>query len=202
MKNFVQKGDAIDVVTPSGGMTAGRFYIIGALAGVAALTTLEGEGNVLHRTGVYELPKAASETWAIGDVLYYDESNAFTKTPADNIPAGVAAAIAADAAVVGAVLLTPAGSGLTVKAGQHTTASATDTVVTGLSRVLSVVAGFETDPADANTYVSAQIGDQAGAPAAGSIIIKTWKQSGSDPTPIAADAFSKKVNWIAVGTAN
>jgi hypothetical protein len=60
---------------------------------------------------------------------------------------------------------------------------------------------FETDPADANTFVSAQIGDQAGSPAAGSIIIKTWKTAdGADVTPTAATSFSKLVNWIAVGT--
>ena len=47
----------------------------------------------------------------------------------------------------------------------------------------------------------AQIGDQAGAPAAGSIIIKTWQNTGgADPTPAAATTFGKKVNWIAIGT--
>lgn len=85
--------------------------------------------------------------------------------------------------------------------GQQTTASASDTVVTGLATVVAVVASFDTDPADANLYVSASIGDQAGSPAAGSIYIKTWKTNdGADPTPVAATAFSKKVNWIAVGT--
>ena len=83
--------------------------------------------------------------------------------------------------------------------GQHTTAAASDTVVTGLAKVFSVVATLETDPADANLLVSAQIGDQAGTPAAGSILIKTWKTDGADPTPAAATSFSKKVNWVAVG---
>lgn len=91
-------------------------------------------------------------------------------------------------------------AGLKIAGGQLTTVTATDTVVTGLATVVAVVVSYDTDPADANTYVSATIGDQAGTPAAGSIIIKTWKQSGTDPTPIAADAFSKKVNWIAIGT--
>jgi hypothetical protein len=85
--------------------------------------------------------------------------------------------------------------------GQATTASAADTIVTGLNTVVSVVASFETDPADANTFVSAQIGNQSGAPAAGSIIIKTWKTAdGSDVTPAAATSFSMLVNWIATGT--
>lgn len=89
---------------------------------------------------------------------------------------------------------------LPVAGGQHTTVTASDTIVTGLKNVTSVVASYDTDPADANMFVSASIGDQAGAPAAGSILIKTWKTAdGTDPTPVAATAFSKKVNWIAIG---
>ncbi len=92
-------------------------------------------------------------------------------------------------------------AGRKIAFGQHTTVAAADTVVTGLATVVSVVASYETDPADANCYVSAQKGDQAGSPAAGSIIIKTWQNTGgTDPTPAAAGAFSKLVNWIAIGT--
>ncbi|MGJ4893771.1 hypothetical protein ACQR10_04540 [Bradyrhizobium sp. HKCCYLRH2060] len=85
--------------------------------------------------------------------------------------------------------------------GQLTTVTAADTVVTGLATVVSVVASLESDPVDNPFMVSAQIGDQAGAPAAGSIIIKTWQNTtGTDPTPAAATTFGKKVNWIAIGT--
>lgn len=92
------------------------------------------------------------------------------------------------------------GGGLRVAAGVQTTVTATDTVVTGLATVLAAVAQFETDVADANMYAQAVVGNQSGAPAAGSIIIKTWKTTGTDPTPVAADAFSKVVSWIAIGT--
>lgn len=93
------------------------------------------------------------------------------------------------------------GNNYKIARGQTTTASASDTVVTGLATVVAVVASYDTDPADANDFVSASIGDQAGAPAAGSILIKTWKTAdGADVTPVAATAFSKKVNWIAIGT--
>ena len=91
-------------------------------------------------------------------------------------------------------------AGYKIARGQLTTASATDTVVTGLATVVSAVASYDTDPGDANFLVSCTIGDQAGTPAAGSIIVKTWKTDGADPTPSAATSFSKKVNWIAVGT--
>lgn len=89
---------------------------------------------------------------------------------------------------------------LPIAFGQALTVTASDTVVTGLKNVAAVIASFDTDPADANITVSASIGDQAGTPAAGSILIKTWKSAdGADVTPVAATAFSKKVNWVAFG---
>ncbi len=85
--------------------------------------------------------------------------------------------------------------------GVLTTQSASDTVITGLTTVVAIVATIATDLADGIMEVSATIGDQAGTPAAGSVLINTWKNiSGSDPTPAAATSFSAAVNWIAVGT--
>jgi hypothetical protein len=85
--------------------------------------------------------------------------------------------------------------------GQHTTVAASDTVATPLTKVFSVTASFE-DDVDGVTIsqVTAQVGNQAGAPVAGSIIIKTWKAtSNANPTLIAATTFGKKVNWVATG---
>jgi hypothetical protein len=91
-------------------------------------------------------------------------------------------------------------SAIRAVSGQHTTVAASDTVVTGLSKVFSVQATLDSDPVLDPGVVSASIGDQAGAPAAGSILIKTWKYtSNANPTPIAATVFAKKVNWVAFG---
>ena len=91
--------------------------------------------------------------------------------------------------------------GLRVARGQHTTVTASDTVVTGLTTVVAVVASLDSDPVDDPFMVTASIGDQAGTPAAGSVLIRTWKNTGgTDPTPAAAGTFSKLVNWIAIGT--
>jgi hypothetical protein len=85
--------------------------------------------------------------------------------------------------------------------GQATTVTAVDTIVTGLATVTAVTASLDSDPSDDPFMVSASIGDQAGSPAAGSIYIKTWKNTGgTDPTPLAASTFAKKVNWHASGT--
>lgn len=87
-----------------------------------------------------------------------------------------------------------------VVAGQATTVTASDTIATGLSMLISVVATEDSDPIDDPEWVSASIGDQAGSPAAGSFLLKTWKNtSGTDPTPVAASTFGKKVNWLAYG---
>jgi predicted RecA/RadA family phage recombinase len=201
MKNYVQEGRAIDVVAPVGGLTSGAFYYLNGLMGVVAVTAVQDDPSSIYTKGVFTLPKATSEAWAIGDALYWDVANSrFTKTAGVNrVPAGFAGAVAGSSDTTGNVVI-GYGQGLKTICGQQTTVAAADTIITGLSKVLSVVASYETDPADANTFVSAQIGDQAGAPASGSIIIKTWKSNdGTDVTPVAATAFAKKVNWIAVG---
>ena len=82
--------------------------------------------------------------------------------------------------------------------GQATTASASDTVVTGLSTVAAVVCQMDDSPTTDPEISTCSIGDQAGSPAAGSILLKTWKTLGG--TPAAATTFSKKVNWIAIGS--
>ncbi len=84
--------------------------------------------------------------------------------------------------------------------GQQTTVTASDTVDTGLSVVVAAVAMLEDAPALTCNQAQAVIGTQAGAPASGSIYIKTWKPTAAnDVTPLAATVFGKKVNWIAYG---
>lgn len=108
--------------------------------------------------------------------------------------------VSGTATVSGASVQTGVGA-YKVARGQQSTVAAIDTVVTGLATVVSVTGSLDSDPVDDPFMCSCSIGDQAGAPAAGSIYVKTWKNtSGTDPTPVAATTFSKKVNWIAVGT--
>jgi hypothetical protein len=83
--------------------------------------------------------------------------------------------------------------------GQSVTVAASDTIVTGLTHVVAVVAQLDDDPVDGCMHVTASIGDQAGAPAAGSFLQKTWKSTDADATLIAATTFGKKVNWVAFG---
>lgn len=89
---------------------------------------------------------------------------------------------------------------LKIAYGQHTTVAASDTVVTGLTKVLAAVAQFDAAPVVGANHVRASIGNQAGTPASGSILIVSSKPTAVDnATPTAATTFSLAVNWIAVG---
>lgn len=106
MKNQTSKGDTIDIVTPAGGLLSGQFALIGVLGGVAGITSAQGEKNVLHREGVFTLPKATGATWTQGDQLYWDATNkVFTKTSAGNTAKGSAGADAATGDATGSVVL-------------------------------------------------------------------------------------------------
>jgi hypothetical protein len=92
------------------------------------------------------------------------------------------------------IISTSRDSNLKIAMGEHTTVAAVDEIDTGLREVFYFHATAGQDLADAFAGVS-------GAPSAtaGHGTIKSWKHDGTDPTPVAASAFSKKVQWIAMG---
>jgi hypothetical protein len=73
-------------------------------------------------------------------------------------------------------------------------------VVTGLASVVSIVVTPVSD-LDGTTLAgcSATIGNQSGAPAAGSVTIKCWKITTADNGALIAADAAKSVNWIAIG---
>jgi len=92
-------------------------------------------------------------------------------------------------------------AGYKIARGTHTPTTGSDTVVTGLSTVVAAVASLKGAPTLTHMLVAADIGNQAGAPAAGSIYIKSYKPTTStDVTPIAATTPWGAVDWIAIGT--
>lgn len=77
----------------------------------------------------------------------------------------------------------------------HTTVAAVDTVsagALGLNNILGACASLNGDAADALYNVSVTF-------TASTLTIKQWKTDGSDPTPVAATAFSKVVNVLVIG---
>lgn len=87
--------------------------------------------------------------------------------------------------------------GYKIARGVHQQAAAVDTVVTGLATVVGVVVSPIQAVTAKQAFVSATVGDQAGTPAAGSILIKTWKSTYDAATDF-TDALS--FAWVAVGT--
>lgn len=105
------------------------------------------------------------------------------------------------AAQINALAVGVAG-GYKVARGSYTMLSASDTVATGLTTVVSVVVSLQSDPTLTCDRVTADVGDQTSAPIAGSVYIKAWMPTGAAlATPIAATGYANmKVHWIAVGT--
>lgn len=92
-----------------------------------------------------------------------------------------------------------AASGIKIAYGTATlTGSAT--VATGLATVLGCVAIPKTDVSIALCGVSASVGDQAGAPVAGSINLKTFKHTSSGNCTEVAATVAADVVWFAWGT--
>lgn len=108
------------------------------------------------------------------------------------------------AAALAAAILTPiagVAAGYKVARGVATIDAASKDIVTGLATVVAAVVSMVGDPSMTHMYSSVTVGDQAGAPAAGSIRIKSWKPTAAnDCTPIAAADVFGNVSWIAIGT--
>ena len=73
MKNYVQPGNTITLTAPYA-VTSGDGLLIGSIFGVAAGTAAVGEAVEAALTGVYDLKKVASQAWAAGDKVYWDNT--------------------------------------------------------------------------------------------------------------------------------
>ena len=98
MKNHVQPGDMLDVITP-GAVSSGDVVNINALVGIAATDAPSGASVAVATRGVFTLPKDASHAVALGAPSYWDTSEAVaTTTSTDNTLIGYATAAALAAA--------------------------------------------------------------------------------------------------------
>ncbi|NDR57129.1 DUF2190 family protein [Aliiruegeria sabulilitoris] len=107
MKNFLSHGHTLTFTNGSGSdLASGAGHLQGAIFGVCADAVANGAEGTLNLTGTYELPKAASQAWAVGAKIYWDGSEA-TTVDTDNTLIGVAAAAVGSGAteILGAVRL-------------------------------------------------------------------------------------------------
>ena len=107
MKNYVQPGNTVTLTAPYA-VASGDGLLVGSIFGVAAGTAALGEAVEAALTGVYDLKKVASQAWAAGDKVYWDNTaKEATKTTTSNTLIGVAVVAVAGGAsdIIGRVRL-------------------------------------------------------------------------------------------------
>lgn len=101
MKNYVKQGNNIPLIANKN-LTSGQGTVIGSIFGVATGDVASGAEIEFSTVGVFDLAKTASQTFAQGAKVYFNNStNAATSTTSTNFMIGtaVAAAGANDASV-------------------------------------------------------------------------------------------------------
>ena len=101
MKNYVQEDNTITVTAPYA-VVAGAGVLVGNLFGVAKSAAASGAQVVIETEDCFDVTKKANDTFAVGDKIYWDDTNKYlTSTSAGNKWVGIdiKAALAADATV-------------------------------------------------------------------------------------------------------
>jgi predicted RecA/RadA family phage recombinase len=90
MKNFVEAGDTVTFIAPTGGAVSGTPLVIGSLVVIPAWSAAEGFECEGVTCGVYALPKKSTDTPDQFAKAYWDETNGeVTTTDTDNTLIGV-----------------------------------------------------------------------------------------------------------------
>jgi len=92
-KKFVQEGEVLDLVAPTGGVVSGTVYQIGQVL-VQAMDTVAQTLKFRGKTrGVWQVTKVGTQAWTEGQVIYFDKENArFTSVATGSLLAGAAVA--------------------------------------------------------------------------------------------------------------
>lgn len=97
-------------------------------------------------------------------------------------------------------LLAAVTAGKKIAFGTKAVGAASEDVVTGLTTVEYAFCSMVGDPSATHCMSTCTVGNQTGAPAAGSIRIKSWKfTAANDNALIAAAGVFANVSWIAIG---
>ena len=82
MKNYVQKGENI-TVTATAAATSGQGVLVGNLFGIAAGDAAIGESLDLVTEGVFNMAKVSTDELAVGDLIYWDDTNTLATSDDD-----------------------------------------------------------------------------------------------------------------------
>lgn len=90
MRSYVQPGNTIPLTAPYA-VAGGDGCLVGAFFGIATGTAALGETVEVTLVGVFDVKKAASQAWSVGDKVYWDNTaKLVTKTATSNTLIGVA----------------------------------------------------------------------------------------------------------------
>lgn len=105
MRNFIQSGDTITLHAPYD-TTSGSGVLVGSIFGIACNDALVGTEVELKLTGVFNMLKVVTETWAPGTLVYWSEATKLvTSEPKDNYLIGVAIHASSNPSSTGTVRL-------------------------------------------------------------------------------------------------
>lgn len=197
--NFANTGSAIKYgdVIPYGG---------GIVVAAEAIAATSGNGNV-YATGVFQMAAVTNAAFAVGDLLYWDNSGKVLQKVTTAYFAGVCVLAKAQSTAtaevkIGLLPVTVANAiegltaGLKIKGGITSVTGVTGGVIaTGLTTVTTVVAILGADAAATGTIVS---GKPSATP--GSIELSVWKPTAADNSAPILSVTAVNVNWIAYGT--
>ena len=109
MKNFVQKGDVLQL-DPGTSVAAGTGFLFGAaLFGVAAVDAVSGTKSAFLMEGVVEIAKTSALAIAVGDRLFWDSTNkVVNKTTTAQQQVGICVEAAANPSATVKMLIEPA----------------------------------------------------------------------------------------------
>lgn len=112
MNNFKGSGNPLTVVAPAN-VVSGGIVSVGSIFGVAVTDALSGDDVAIHRSGVFDLPKAATVTPDAGDPAYFDGTDITDDADGGaNVNVGVFTANVADGAAATCEVLLHGGNGL------------------------------------------------------------------------------------------
>jgi predicted RecA/RadA family phage recombinase len=105
MKNYVAKGDIIDLVA-AGAITSGTPVVMTDVVGVPLISGVSGDTIPCAVEGIYELTKLTGEAWTLGQKVYWDPGAVKCTTTAGALKQiGNASAAALSGDVIGRVKL-------------------------------------------------------------------------------------------------
>lgn len=106
MKNFVQRGDVVTAIAPSGGVVSGQGCLVGSLFGIANFSAAENAEIELSVAGVFDMAKVSAQEWTAGAPIYWKaDDKVATNVATGNTLIGVALLGASNPSATGRVRL-------------------------------------------------------------------------------------------------